>query len=202
MALTNAYTTLNAVKAALRISDAVDDTLIEMSIDAASRAIDGYCQRQFFNAGTATRYFAAQDELVCQVDDLAGTAITVQTDSQSLGVYDITWTPADYQLEPLNGVQAGQTWPYTRIRAKLNYLFPVENELALVAVTGVWGWPAIPKAIEFACILQSQRFFKRFDSPTGVIGFGDMGAIRVARNLDPDIAQSIDQYRKDGYGVA
>ncbi len=202
MALTNAYTTLNAVKAALRISDAVDDTLIEMSIDAASRAIDGYCQRQFFNAGTATRYFAAQDELVCQVDDLAGTAVTVQTDSQSLGVYDITWTPADYQLEPLNGVQAGQAWPYTRIRAKLNYLFPVENELALVAVTGVWGWPAVPKAIEFACILQSQRFFKRFDSPTGVLGFGDMGAIRVARNLDPDIAQSIDQYRKDGYGVA
>lgn len=202
MALTNAYTTLNAVKAALRISDAVDDTLIEMSIDAASRAIDGYCQRQFFNAGTAIRYFAAQDELVCQVDDLAGTAITLQTSSDTLNDYDITWQPTDYQLEPLNGVQAGQTWPYTRIRARDNYLFPVENELALVKVTGVWGWPAIPKAIEFACILQSQRFFKRFDSPTGVLGFGDMGAIRVARNLDPDIAQSIDQYRKDGYGVA
>lgn len=202
MALTNAYTTLNAVKAALRISDAVDDTLIEMSIDAASRAIDGYCQRQFYNAGTATRYFAASDELVCQIDDLAGTAITLSTDEDAQGNYDITWTPADYQLEPLNGVQAGQVWPYTRIRAKLNYLFPVENDLALVKVTGVWGWTSIPKAIEYACILQSQRFFKRFDSPTGVIGFGDMGAIRVARNLDPDIAQSIDQYRKDGYGIA
>lgn len=202
MALTNAYTTLNAVKAALRITDAVDDTLIEMSIDAASRAIDGYCQRQFYNAGTATRYFAASDELVCQIDDLAGTAITLATDEDAQGNYDITWTPADYQLEPLNGVQAGQVWPFTRIRAKLNYLFPVENDLALVKVTGVWGWPSIPKAIEYACILQSQRFFKRFDSPTGVIGFGDMGAIRVARNLDPDIAQSIDQYRKDGYGIA
>ena len=202
MALTNAYTTLNAVKAALRISDAVDDTLIEMSIDAASRAIDGYCQRQFYNAGTAVRYFASADELVCQIDDLAGTAITLETSSVNVNEYDITWEPSDYQLEPLNGVQAGQVWPYTRIRARENFLFPVENELALVKVTGVWGWPAIPKAIEFACILQSQRFFKRFDSPTGVIGFGDMGAIRVARNLDPDIAQSIDQYRKDGYGVA
>lgn len=202
MALTNAYTTLTAVKSALRITDAVDDTLIEMAIDSASRAIDGYCQRQFYNAGTATRYFAAGSELLCQVDDLAGTAITLASDDSGQGDYDITWTLADYQLEPLNGIQAGQPWPYTRIRAKLNYLFPVENELALVKVTGVWGWPAIPKAIEYACILQAQRFFKRFDSPTGVLGFGDMGAIRVARNLDPDIAQSIDQYRKDAYGIA
>jgi hypothetical protein len=202
MALTNAYTTLNAVKAALRITDSVDDTLIEIAIDSASRAIDGYCQRIFYNAGTATRYFAAGEELLCQIDDLAGTAVTIATDEAAQGDYDIVWTPADYQLEPLNGNLAGQAWPFTRIRARLNYLFPVENELALVKVTGVWGWPAIPKAIEFACILQSQRFFKRFDSPTGVIGFGDMGAIRVARNLDPDIAQSIDQYRKEGYGVA
>lgn len=202
MALVNAYTTLNTVKAALRITDNVDDTLIENAINTASRMIDGYCQREFYNAGTAARVFAASDELYIDIDDLAGTAITLQTDTQATGDYDITWSPTDYQLEPLNGKLAGQTWAYTRIRAVLNYLFPVENDLALVKVTGVWGWPAIPQAIEYATIMQSQRLFKRLDSPTGILGFGDMGAVRVTRQLDPDVAEMVHPFRRDGFGIA
>lgn len=201
MALTNAYTTLNTVKAALRITDNVDDTLIENAINTASRMIDGYCQREFYNAGTAARVFAASEELYVDIDDLAGTAITLQTDSQATGDFDITWTPADYQLEPLNGKLAGQAWAFTRIRAVLNYLFPVQNQVALVKVTGVWGWPAIPQAIEYATIMQSQRLFKRLDSPTGILGFGDMGAVRVTRQLDPDVAEMVQPFRRDGFGI-
>lgn len=201
MPLTNAYTTLQTVKAALRITDNVDDALIENAINTASRMIDGYCQREFYNAGTAARLFAASDELYVDIDDLAGTAITLQTDDQADGAFDITWSPSDYQLEPLNGKLAGQTWAFTRIRAADNYLFPVENDLALVKVTGVWGWPAIPQAIEYATIMQSQRLFKRLDSPTGVIGFGDMGAVRVSRQLDPDVAEMVNPFRRDGFGI-
>lgn len=202
MALTNAYTTLETVKAALRITDNDDNTLIEQAINTASRMIDGYCQREFYNAGTAARLFAASDELYVDVDDLAGTAITLQTDDQADGAFDITWSTADYQLEPLNGKLAGQTWAFTRIRAADNYLFPVENGLALVKVTGVWGWPAIPQAIEYATIMQSQRLFKRLDSPTGILGFGDMGAVRVTRQLDPDVAEMVNPFRRDGFGIA
>lgn len=201
MALTNAYTTLQTVKAALRITDNVDDTLIENAINTASRMIDGYCQREFYNAGTAARVFAASEELYVDIDDLAGTAITLQTDDQANGAFDITWTPSDYQLEPLNGKLAGQAWAYTRIRAAENYLFPVENGLALVKVTGVWGWPAVPQAIEYATIMQSQRLFKRLDSPTGILGFGDMGAVRVTRQLDPDVAEMVNPFRRDGFGI-
>lgn len=201
MALTNAYTTLQTVKAALRITDNVDDTLIENAINTASRMIDGYCQREFYNAGTAARVFAASEELYVDVDDLAGTAITLQTDDQADGAFDITWSTSDYQLEPLNGKLAGQAWAYTRIRATDNYLFPVENGLALVKVTGVWGWPAVPQAIEYATIMQSQRLFKRLDSPTGILGFGDMGAVRVTRQLDPDVAEMVNPFRRDGFGI-
>lgn len=204
MALTNAYCTLAEVKAALRIpvADTTDDALIENSINSASRLIDNYCEREFYQAGTATRYYAAANELVVEVDDLAGTAITLATDDTAQGTFDIVWTPADYQLEPLNGKLAGQTWPYTRIRAALNYLFPVENGLALVKVTGVFGWPSVPAAVNTACILQAQRLFKRFDSPTGVLGFGDMGAIRVTRQIDPDVAQLLTPYAKTVIGIA
>ena len=196
MAITNGYTTLASVKAALRITDSVDDALIESSINSASRLIDGYCSRSFYNAGTAARYFAPQSDLYCDVDDIAGSAITLATDPQADGTFELVWSVSDYQLEPLNGILDGQSWAYTRIRAAMDYLFPVTNDLALVKVTGVWGWPAVPAAVETACIIQSQRIFKRFDSPLGVAGFGDMGAIRVTRALDGDVAQLVEPYRR------
>jgi hypothetical protein len=49
MAISNGYATLADVKAALRIptSDTQDDFLLELSIEAASRQIDGFCERVF-----------------------------------------------------------------------------------------------------------------------------------------------------------
>ena len=63
-------------------------------------------------------------------------------------------------------------------------------------VTGVFGWPSVPKAIEVATIIQSTRIFKRYDSPLGVAGFGDFGAVRVSRFLDPDVEQLVMPYKK------
>lgn len=196
MAITNGYASLNQVKAALRITDSVDDTLLEMAIESASRAIDGHAGRYFYSSGTATRIFAADDALICQIDDLAGTAITLQTDPDADGTWADTWQPIDYQLEPVNGIVDGLTTPYTRIRATENYNFPTQSGEALVKVTGVWGWSSTPIAITQACVIQSSRIFKRLDSPLGVAGFGDMGAIRVSRYLDPDVEQLVAPYRR------
>ena len=200
MAITNGYCTLGQVKAALRITDSTDDTLIEGSIEAASRLIDGYTARNFYQSGTVSRLFTAPDPLYCPVDDLAGTAITIQTSTQANGVFDVTFAITDYQLEPLNGVLDGILFPYSRIRAVGDYAFPVLSaalgEQALVKVTGVYGWPAVPDAIEQATILQAARHFKRYDSPLGVAGFGDFGVVRVSRFLDADVQMLVDPYKK------
>lgn len=196
MAITNGYATLTQVKAAMRITDNLDDTLIEMAVESASRAIDGYAMRSFYSSGTATRYYAADDSYIVQTDDIAGTAITLQTSSAGDGVFDTTWAVGDYQLEPTNGYTDGLSVPYTRIRAVENYLYPVEADQALVKVTAVFGWPSVPIAITQACVIQASRLFKRLDSPLGVAGFGDMGAVRVSRYLDPDVEQLIAPYRK------
>ena len=155
MAITNGYATLQQVKAALRITDTTEDALLELAIEAASRAIDGNTSRNFYNAGTATRYFTAEDDFVLQTDDIAGTAITLQTANNADGVYDVTWTTSDYQLEPLNGNSDGIAWPYTRIRAIGNYLWPILGGEALVKITGVWGWTSTPVAVTQACVIQS-----------------------------------------------
>lgn len=200
MAITNGYCTLDQVKAALRITDTVDDSLLESAVESASRAIDGFANRAFYNAGTVARVFTAYDSLYVQTDDMAGTAITVQTSTLADGVFDLTWTPSDYQLEPLNGNLDGIAWAYDRIRAVGDYVFPTTNavfgEQALVRITATWGWPSVPKAIQQATIIQAQRLYKRLDSPLGVAGFGDFGVVRVSRFLDPDVEQLVMPYRK------
>ena len=190
------YASVAQIKSALRITDSVDDTLITMAGSAASDLIDGYCGRHFHISGTATRFYAPNDNYVLQTDDLAGTAITVQSSTGADGVYDVTWAPTDYQLEPLNGVTAGQVLPYSRIRAVDNYFWPVAGGEATVKVTAQFGFPAVPVVIVQAAVLQSARIFSRLLSPLGVAGFGDVGIMRVGRSLDPDVSQLVEPFRR------
>ena len=48
MAITNGYCTLNDVKSALNLEDAVENSAIELAIATASRQIDDYCGRLFY----------------------------------------------------------------------------------------------------------------------------------------------------------
>ena len=191
-----AYATLAQVKAALRITDSVDDTLIEMARESASDLIDGYTGRTFTTSGTVTRVFAPADDYVLQTDDLAGTAVTITSSTGADGVFDVTWKTTDYQLEPLNGVSNGQAVPFTRIRAIQDYLWPTAGGEATVRVTGVFGFPSVPIVVTQATVLQASRIFTRLQSPLGVAGFGEMGVVRVTRALDPDVAALVEPYRR------
>jgi hypothetical protein len=191
-----AYATLAQVKAALRITDTVDDALIEMARVSASDLIDGYTGRTFDTSGTVTRVFAPADNYVLQTDDLAGTALTITSSTGADGVFDVTWKASDYQLEPLNGVSNGQAVPFTRIRAVQDYLWPTAGGEATVRVTGVFGFVSVPTVITQATVLQSSRIFTRLQSPLGVAGFGEMGVVRVTRALDPDVAALVEPYRR------
>lgn len=198
MAITNGYCSLAELKAATRITDSVDDSLLEISIEAASREIDGYCNRVFYSV-TDTREYQNEDSFVCNTDDLV--SVTTLKTSLDGKTYDLTWTIGDYQLEPLNGVSGGLVQPFTRIRAIGDYLFPIWavkstfTNFASVQVQGVFGWSAVPVAVKQAAILLAMRQFKRYDSPLGVAGFGDLGAIRVGR-VDPDVEALLAPFRK------
>jgi hypothetical protein len=203
MAITNGYCTLAQVKSALRITDTVDDAMLELAVEAASREIDGFCGRVFYNMGSSSRFFAASDPYFCPIDDLI--SITeLATALTSNGNYDTVWANptsgqnnGDYQLEPLNATYPtdGIVAPSTGIRALWRYLFPTIGGNALVRVTGTWGWSSVPTAITQATIIQASRVFKRLDSPLGVAGFGDFGAIRVSGSIDADVRQLIEPYR-------
>lgn len=200
MAMTNPYATLNDVKAAFRIQDDVDDSLLELSIESASREIDGWCERVFYNAGTATRVYIPTDSFYIETDDLISvTTLKTSTTGES---FDNTWSASgDYQLEPLNGISGGLTGhPTTRIRAIGNKIFPlwdprnINSHEATVQIVGVFGWSTTPTAIRQACIILAQRMFKRYDTPLG-ISYDELGAMRVGR-VDPDIQNLLAPFKK------
>lgn len=195
MAITNGYCTLSEVKAALRISDTVDDTLLENAVEAASRRIDGECSRRFYQDGaTSTRTYAAGRHDLLIVDDIStATGLVVKVDDDADGTFETTLTVgADYQLEPVNALT--QSKPVNMLRS-LDINWPIAaNGRTLVEVTARWGWPVVPDAIREATVLLAARQFRRLDSPLGVAGFGDLGAI-VVRRIDPDVASMIAPYR-------
>ena len=167
--------------------------MIELAIESASREIDQACERIFYQA-SGSRVFVPRDSYVCEIDDLR-TLTTLKTSSGADGIFDITWAATDYQLEPLNGIVGGIVSPTTQIRAVDEYLFTIDGGEATVQVTGTWGWTAIPTVIKQATVILSSRIFRRNDSPLGVMGFGDMGVVRVSR-IDPDIDALIGPFKK------
>jgi hypothetical protein len=199
--ITNGYCSLADLKAALRIQDSIDDSLLELAIESASREIDGYCERVFYST-TGTRVYAPTNVFTVTTDDII--SVTTLKSSSDGVVYDITWATSDYQLEPLNGVAGGLVTPFTRIRATGNYLMPSFSvgtfyELeALIQVVGVFGWSAIPAAIRQATVILAMRLFKRLDAPLGMIS-NDLGSMRVGR-FDPDVEALVAPFRKVSAG--
>jgi hypothetical protein len=203
MAITDGYCSLAMLKAALRIQDGIDDSLLELAISSASREIDGSAERKFTST-SGTRVYNPTDPFLLVTDDIV--SITTLKTSLDGVTFDQQWATSDFQLEPLNGVSGGLTTPYTRIRAIGNYLWPTwavgstaANE-ASVQITGVFGWSSVPVAIQQACVILAMRIYKRLDAPLGIAGgFGDMGAMRVGR-FDPDVEALVAPYRRLGVG--
>jgi hypothetical protein len=193
MAITNGYATLAQVKASLRITDTVDDDLLELAIESASREIDAVCERNFFSTA-GTRIYTPRDSYVVEIDDVVSVT-SVKSSGAADGIFDTTWTTTDYQLEPLNGIAGGIAVPYSFIRAVGDFTWPVSGKEATVQVVGTFGFASVPTAVKQATILLASRIFKRNDSPLGVAGFGDIGVIRVGR-VDPDVEAMIHAYKK------
>jgi hypothetical protein len=194
MAITNGYCTLAQIKAAIRLTDALDDTLLEMAVESASRMIDAECDRNFYASGTATRDFQPNDEYTVDVDDLSS-IVSVKLDDAGELTFLITLETNDYQIEPLNQRVSGNFFPISRLRMVGEYLLPIYKKQATVRIQGVYGFTPTPIQVTQATVIQASRIFKRLDSPLGVAGFGDMGAIRVGK-VDPDVSMLIRPFKK------
>jgi hypothetical protein len=182
------YTDLITVKAALGITDTDRDSLINKAIAAASRGIDRFTGRRpggfdkdtvatariYQPAGRLVHTRSGDLLLVDEIADTTGMIVEVGTASGGWGAV------TDYETQPENALADGE--PITGL-LRLTWGLSYQNR---VRVTVKWGWPAIPDEVPMAALLQSSRLFRRKDSPEGVLGSSEWGAIRVGR-LDPDV---------------
>lgn len=196
--MANDYCTLEELKRALRITDNIDDTLLEGVIDAASRFVDGYCQRSFpVASATATRDYVPSARYEPLYIDDATSIVSIKIDDDlDYSFATLLRADIDYQLEPINGRASGIALPFSRIIPVEDGYWPTWMNRATVRVEATFGWEAVPQPVRQATILQASRLFTRFDSPLGIAGFGDMGAMRVSRFVDPDVELLLTPFRK------
>jgi hypothetical protein len=191
------YCSVSELKAVLRITDSVDDGLLTSAIEAASRFVDTYCDRDFTPAaGTATRDYVPTGRYErLRIED-AATVVSVKIDDGLDYGFATTLQPGDFQLEPLNNIRAGIAFPYNILVPFEDGYWPMEHGRATVRVEATYGWPAVPASVKQATILHASRLFTRYDSPLGVAGFGDMGIMRVSRFADPDVELLLRPFRR------
>jgi hypothetical protein len=197
VAITNGYVTLNEVKDALNLEDSIDNAGIELAIATASRMIDDYCGRFFYQDGTsiapATRYYTPQDFYTVAVDDFVSLS-EIATDDNFDQLYQTIWTATDRMFEPVNNPSRG--WPLNRILAVGAYVFPA-NLPQSVRLKGIFGWSSVPFEVKTAAKIQSARLFLRNQSPFGIAGNTDMGTVRLAAKLDADVEALLRPMRKN-----
>jgi len=197
------YATVEALKSRVGISDAVDDYELHEACFSASRSIEWACDRHFWRTATGTARTVeptGMHELKLPAFHDLVSVSTFATDASGDGVFETTWTAADYQLLPHNPAAAPEQLPYTKVKAIGSRTFPVvycpsTTRDDRVQITGVWGWPAVPKGIKQATLILAEELFKLKDAPFGVAGFGDLGVVRIREN--PKVAAMIGPYRRN-----
>lgn len=204
MAITNGYTTLNNQKTFLSITDSSDDTLLENLIESASRSIDRIANRRFYaDAAASARTYRAYSDIYTFVDDISSTTgLIVQTDDDGDGTFETTLTiNTDFLVEPFTAIAKGR--PITQLTVVNTAVsFPIfpglfSNGLRPgVQVTAKWGWPSVPDDIEVATQILTADLYKRKDSPGGVLGLGDLGAIRMSP-LGRDVTAMVRAYKRE-----
>lgn len=182
MALVNAYATLADLKARLDITSSYNDVDLEQVIEAASRQIDGWCGRSFFDASEPQRLTADACDLLILPGDLNElTSIAIDRDGD--GTYETSWEVTDVDLQPHPG-------PYQVVRPRNGKVFPTHRYA--VQINGVWGFgEAAPPPIREACLLQAARLYKRKDAPFGVTGSPEHGQLQTISRIDPDVKELI-----------
>lgn len=204
MAITNGYTTLTNQKTFLSITDSSDDTLLENLIESASRSIDRIANRRFYaDASASARTYRAYSDIYTFVDDISSTSgLIVQTDDDGDGTFETTLTiNTDFLVEPFTAIAKGR--PITQLTVvNTSVSFPIfpglfSNGLRPgVQVTAKWGWPSVPDDIEVATQILTADLYKRKDSPGGVLGLGDLGAIRMSP-LGRDVTAMVRAYKRE-----
>lgn len=210
----NLYVTREELKTILRLeNESYDDDAIDIAVEAASRACDGYKGKPtgFFASASEVRYYTADAyDTSIDIDDAISVS-EVAVDTAGDGSYETVWTEGtEFWLDPPNAVTDGQ--PRRRLvltttgslitstdqRDMLPPLVPTTRfptYQRAIRVTGTFGWPTVPAGVKAATILLARRWLARTEqAPLGVLvaQSGEAVAMAALGAIDKDAAFYLD----------
>lgn len=171
---------------------------LDLACEAASRAIDKACNRQFgLVDDPEIRWYTAEwhrDRWLITIDDLmTAIGLVIELENGS----EIT----DYKLTPINAAPMGRPW--TRIEVAPSSAVKPDGSLHGVKVTARYGWTNVPNAIKQACLGQAAIFYSRRENVGGMLTKRQVddveygwSAPRAGHELDSDVLLSISGYRR------
>jgi len=206
MALTNCYITLDDIRGELMPNSAQSfeyDTRLEVAIQSASRQVDAFCGRRFWQDGSVVaREYFTEDTRCVYVDDIStSTGLIVKVDFDEDGTFEQTLTlGTDFLLMPRNADKEYPVRPWTElvgVSQGVNWFPATTSGRPGVQVTAKFGWPAIPDDVAKACLIQATMLYKASDAAFGAVQLSiDAPALRVGQRLNPLAAGLLERYVK------
>lgn len=224
MPSTEKYCTASEVFGSFNQADMTTDlTQMNRIIDAVSRLIDGYMNRQdygFVALSTADANVYAGDgkNYLFLPDFVSVTTVKMKT-SLSSSTYDYTFETGEfipfrgapnrpqYNKLPYTGILIAYNATHPRftngqpahIRRNWARLHPDSgaNDVALptVEVTAKWGYSVtVPPIIKEACIIECTRLYKQQEAGMADAGFNaNLGETRFVKSLHPTVKDMLDK---------
>lgn len=193
-------------------------------LNVASREVDRFCERYFYNNASSTKYFDGDGTTGLYLpkhDFYTLTALKIALTENNDPADSSLWytisgdgvtPPSNFYLYPDNEPEIGSVTdqtlkrPYYRIEIPANpkattttdYLPRFTRGHRTVAITASWGWPAIPDEIRDITVKLCIRMWRaKAAGQTGAIGSADYGTpTLVAKYLDVGDIKTLASYRK------
>lgn len=138
--IANTYVGIDDLKSRMGISGTTNDTTLWMTLHAASRAVDRFCNRHFFSL-EAVRLFDIDDPSGLSIPDLAKVTEVLE-DSDGDRVFETTRAASEYALYPLNSSpETSLGRPFTEIRSDLGVgVDDFSIGRSRLSIEGSWGY--------------------------------------------------------------
>lgn len=187
----NPYASVAEFKASSGLQSTADDTHIQLCLDAAAAALEGYCNRAPLVAdavATAREYAVLTMTGWHQIDECVAVTLVEIRSSAS----ESWFTLSEYTVAgggpffPRFG-RPPYSWLYR------DFGWPSVEGLPTLRVTARWGYSeAVPHQVKLAVIGQATRWFKRGQSSwADTLASDAVGQLFFRRDLDPDIAMML-----------
>ena len=203
MAVTDAYASAATYRALIDKSDTGEDAEILTDLTAGSRWMERKLGRCFTTDASAVKRVYQSTPYSNQpkslfIDDLVTvTAIKADTDDDGSFTDEDAWATTDYELLPRNAGDGPEPGPYTEV-----FIPPWSTKDAWgqhrVEIEATFGWPAVPSAIERACIHMTGILRLETPRATRNVNIGAETVLETSRQAQDIISRLMNVYAKAG----